>query len=146
MNSLLNKQFRHILFLSFFVSAISLSAVSCSNDDKSTAVEKIETTATETINTETVNTEKAVSHVAMNNSATKEQPSDDVLEHGEKAHKNHCYKCHTDTVYTREDRFVKSIDALSKQVLRCKEGNEVPWFDEDSDAVVQFLNQKYYRF
>lgn len=146
MNSLLNKQFRHILFSSVFVSAISLSAVSCSNDEKSTAVEKIETTATETINTETVNTEKAVSHVAINNSATKEQPSDDVLEHGEKAHKNHCYKCHTDTVYTREDRFVKSIDALSKQVLRCKEGNEVPWFDEDSDAVVQFLNQKYYRF
>ncbi|MCK4834341.1 MAG: cytochrome c [Gammaproteobacteria bacterium] len=70
----------------------------------------------------------------------------DPIAHGEEAHKNHCYKCHTDSVYTRDNRFVKSIDALSKQVLRCKEGSDVPWFDEDADAVVQFLNKKYYRF
>ncbi len=70
----------------------------------------------------------------------------DPIAHGEEAHKNHCYKCHSDDVYTRENRFVKSIDALSKQVLRCKEGNNIPWFDEDADAVVQFLNKKYYRF
>jgi hypothetical protein len=70
----------------------------------------------------------------------------DQLAHGEEAHKNHCYKCHTDSVYTRDDRFVKSIDALSKQVVRCKDGSNIPWFDEDSDAVVQFLNKKYYRF
>jgi len=70
----------------------------------------------------------------------------DPIAHGENAHKNHCYKCHTDEVYTRENRFVKSIDALSKQVLRCKEGSDVPWFDEDTDAVVQFLNKKYYKF
>ena len=70
----------------------------------------------------------------------------DPIAHGEEAHKNQCYKCHTDDVYTRENRFVKSIDALSKQVVRCKEGNDIPWFDEDADAVVQFLNKKYYRF
>lgn len=68
------------------------------------------------------------------------------IAHGEKAHKTHCYKCHTDEVYTRENRFVKSIDALSKQVVRCKDSTNVPWFDEDTDAVVQFLNNKYYRF
>jgi hypothetical protein len=66
--------------------------------------------------------------------------------HGEKAHETHCVKCHTDRVYTRENRFVRSIDALSKQVERCKNGNNVPWFEEDTDAVVQFLNEKYYRF
>ena len=70
----------------------------------------------------------------------------DPIIHGEKTHKNHCYKCHTDKVYTRENRFVKSIDALSQQVVRCKDGNNVPWFEEDTDAVVQFLNKKYYRF
>lgn len=68
------------------------------------------------------------------------------ITHGEEAHKQHCYKCHTDSVYTRDDRFVKSIDALSKQVVRCQEGSDIPWFDEDADAVVQFLNKKYYRF
>ncbi len=70
----------------------------------------------------------------------------DTIAHGKQAHDNHCYKCHSDDVYTREDRFVKSIDALSKQVVRCKEGSDIPWFDEDADAVVQFLNKKYYRF
>ncbi len=68
------------------------------------------------------------------------------IAHGEKAHENHCVKCHGNEVYTREDRFVKSIDALSKQVARCKNNLDVPWFDEDSEAVVQFLNNKYYRF
>ena len=70
----------------------------------------------------------------------------DPVAHGEETHNNHCYKCHTDSVYTRENRFVKSLDALSKQVVRCKDGTDVPWFDEDTDAVVQFLNKKYYRF
>lgn len=66
--------------------------------------------------------------------------------HGETIHNEHCQKCHTDSVYTRDNRFVKSIDALGKQVVRCKDGNDVPWFDEDTDAVVLFLNQKYYKF
>ena len=66
--------------------------------------------------------------------------------HGENVHTEHCYKCHTDSVYTRDNRFVKSIDALGKQVVRCKDSNDIPWFDEDTDAVVQFLNQKYYKF
>lgn len=70
----------------------------------------------------------------------------EIIAHGEKAHKNHCYKCHTDQVYTRKNHFVKSIDALSKQVERCKNNNNIPWFDEDAEAVVQFLNQKYYKF
>lgn len=70
----------------------------------------------------------------------------DPLKHGEQTHKNHCYKCHNDDIYTRSNRFVKSIDALSKQVVRCKESNDIPWFDEDADAVVKFLNTKYYKF
>jgi len=78
-------------------------------------------------------------------SASENQVTDPVS-HGKDAHDNHCYKCHSDGVYTRDDRFVKSIDALSKQVVRCKESSDVPWFDEDADAVVQFLNKKYYRF
>jgi len=68
------------------------------------------------------------------------------LEHGAKMHNDHCYKCHTDKVYTRNDRFVKSINALSRQVIRCKDNTNTPWFDEDTDAVVNFLNKKYYKF
>jgi len=102
MNISTNNFFCSLLFLS----AISVSTISCADDKEST----------------------------------------DIIAHGEEAHKNHCYKCHTDEVYTRENHFVKSIDALSKQVVRCKDSNNIPWFDEDTDAVVQFLNNKYYKF
>ena len=98
----------------------------------------------------TINSIKSLlflSAISMNNIACADaEVITDPVAHGEKTHNNHCYKCHTDDVYTRENRFVKSIDALSQQVVRCKDGNNVPWFDEDTDAVVQFLNKKYYRF
>ncbi len=68
------------------------------------------------------------------------------IAHGEEQHESHCVKCHGSEVYTRENRFVKSIEALSKQVTRCRDNLDVPWFDEDTDAVVQFLNNKHYRF
>ena len=68
------------------------------------------------------------------------------FEHGNKMHSEHCYKCHADKVYTRDNRFVKSLDALGKQVVRCKDNTGAPWFDEDTDAVVHFLNEKYYKF
>jgi mono/diheme cytochrome c family protein len=70
----------------------------------------------------------------------------DPIAHGEQLHNANCVKCHTDSVYTRENHFIKSIDALHQQVNRCKDMNGLAWFDEDTDAVVQFLNKKYYRF
>ncbi len=78
--------------------------------------------------------------------ADKGTEMNDQFEHGNKMHTAHCYKCHTETVYTRDNRFVKSLDALSKQVVRCKDNTGAPWFEEDTDAVVHFLNEKYYKF
>ena len=71
---------------------------------------------------------------------------DEKYELGKEAHKNHCYKCHGDDIYTREDSFVKSIDALSKQVVRCKDNIGIPWFDEDTETVIHFMNKKFYKF
>lgn len=71
---------------------------------------------------------------------------DKQFEHGNKMHTEHCYKCHTDEVYSRENRLVKSLDALSRQVTRCKNNTGAPWYDEDTAAVVHFLNEKYYKF
>ena len=68
------------------------------------------------------------------------------IKHGETVHQNHCLKCHTDSVYTRENRVVKSINALGKQVRVCRDNTNAPWFNEDTDAVINFLNKKYYRF
>ena len=79
-------------------------------------------------------------------SADKGVDQEKQFEHGNKMHTEHCYKCHTDKVYTRDNRFVKSLNALGKQVVRCKDNTGAPWFDEDTDAVVHFLNEKYYKF
>ena len=70
----------------------------------------------------------------------------DAVAEGEQLHDSQCLKCHGDEVYTRENRRVKSMDALGKQVRRCRDNIGIAWFDEETDAVVQFLNQKYYRF
>lgn len=70
----------------------------------------------------------------------------DKLHHGEAIHSRHCVKCHDDQVYTRDDRRVKSLQALGTQVRRCRDNLGMQWFDEDTEAVVHFLNSKYYKF
>ena len=70
----------------------------------------------------------------------------DIIEHGKALTLEHCYKCHTDEVYTRKNRFVKSLQALKTQVERCKNNTGAPWFDEDTAAVVEYLDDKYYKF
>ena len=84
--------------------------------------------------------------VASTSSLAMSDKNDEKYKLGEEAHKEHCYKCHGDDVYTRENSFVKSMDALSKQVVRCKDGNDVPWFDEDTETVIHFMNKKFYKF
>lgn len=80
-------------------------------------------------------------------SATTEQEiAADPFSHGKEMHQDHCNKCHTDDIYKRDDRIVKSINALGKQVRICKDNTGTPWFDEDTDAVVHFLNKQYYKF
>ena len=82
----------------------------------------------------------------FNVQAAEPTDKDKLYEHGNTMHNQHCIKCHTDSVYTRENRFVKSLDALTKQVVRCKNNTGAPWYDQDTDAVVHFLNEKYYKF
>lgn len=70
----------------------------------------------------------------------------DIIEHGKALTLEHCYKCHTDDVYTRKNHFIKSLQALNTQVERCKNNTGAQWFDEDTAAVVKYLNEKYYKF
>jgi len=78
--------------------------------------------------------------------AAEQMEKDKMFTHGNTVHDQHCNKCHTDKVYTRDNRFVKSLDALTKQVVRCKNNTGAPWYDQDTEAVVHFLNEKYYKF
>jgi mono/diheme cytochrome c family protein len=65
---------------------------------------------------------------------------------GEKLHGAQCTGCHGSEVYTRADRRVDSLDALGTQVRFCINNVDVQWFDDETDDVIAYLNQSYYRF
>ena len=72
---------------------------------------------------------------------------------GKTLHEKHCIACHTsltggkpDSLYTRADRRVNTLDALKKQVRRCELSLGLQWFDEDIENVTGFLNREFYGF
>lgn len=74
-------------------------------------------------------------------------------ERGRELHKENCIRCHASMmggdgtgIYTRPDRRIESLDALYKQVRRCKTSLGVPWPDDQIDDVVTYLNQNFYKF
>jgi cytochrome c553 len=66
--------------------------------------------------------------------------------HGEKLHTASCTSCHDDSIYTRPNRRVTTLDGLHKQVRRCELSLGLKWFDTDIDDVAAWLNQNYYRY
>ncbi len=70
----------------------------------------------------------------------------DAAHHGRAMHNEHCVKCHDDQVYTRDNRRITTLPALGVQVRRCRDNLGIHWFDEDTDAVVNYLNSRYYKF
>ncbi len=57
-----------------------------------------------------------------------------------------CVACHDSTVYTRENRRVKSLERLESQVRRCDANLGTTLFDDDLISVVDYLNDTYYQF
>ena len=61
-------------------------------------------------------------------------------------HDAQCMRCHDTTVYTREDRRIRSYPALEAQVARCDANLATKLFPDDLSLLVEHLNTKYYRF
>ncbi len=59
---------------------------------------------------------------------------------------SNCSNCHGDEVYTRPDRRVQNLDALHAQVRRCDANLGTRLFDDDLNALVQYLNASHYHF
>ncbi len=74
------------------------------------------------------------------------EEKNEAYAHGNQLVQESCTKCHSDNVYQRKDHFVKSFNALSTQVRRCKDNIGLSWFDNDTNAVIHYLNTKYYKF
>lgn len=72
---------------------------------------------------------------------------------GEALHQQNCVSCHVSMVggdgselYTRETRRVGSFPSLVAQVNRCNVNLGVGWFDDEVEAVAEYLNAAFYRF
>lgn len=76
--------------------------------------------------------------------ATPAQAED--MEAGKKLHEEHCTRCHASDIYTREKRIVNTYAELAERVRQCELSNELTWFDEEINAVVDYLDATYYRF
>ena len=57
-----------------------------------------------------------------------------------------CSSCHTDSVYTRPNRFVHDRAQLEAQVRRCDANLGTTLFDDDLTTVVDYLDKQYYHF
>lgn len=66
---------------------------------------------------------------------------------GENLHNEKCTSCHGSDVYTREDRMVKTLSALENQVNNCMTGAaKAEWTKAQTTSVIDFLNERYYKF
>ena len=65
---------------------------------------------------------------------------------GKKLHDANCTQCHSTSVYTRQDRKVKSLAALSSQVTSCTHMAQVTLTEDEQKSVVEYLNQQFYKF
>ena len=66
---------------------------------------------------------------------------------GKDLHAKKCTTCHSDSVYSRKDRMVKTMSALENQVNNCMKGAaKAEWTQPETASVVEFLNDRYYKF
>ena len=77
--------------------------------------------------------------------ASSSSPAIDI-NHGKSLQQENCMRCHDDSMYTREERRVTTLDALKHQVQRCETNLNLTWFPEDVDAVTEYLNTSFYKF
>ena len=72
--------------------------------------------------------------------------ADDTTATAEKLHAENCLSCHKPDLYTRADAKVTSKERLATQVRMCVAQLQLPWFDEETDSVTEYLNTEFYKF
>ncbi|HBE91430.1 MAG TPA: hypothetical protein DDW55_02510 [Gammaproteobacteria bacterium] len=83
--------------------------------------------------------------------AAAQLPGDAV--HGKSVHEKSCAGCHNnmtdgkgDTLYTRDNRRVTSLDRLMGQVIRCNSMQKLGLAENDLDGITKYLNESFYKF
>lgn len=65
---------------------------------------------------------------------------------GRMLYENHCTHCHVSVVHVRENRRVVSLRVLEGWVRRWSREEKLPWGEEEIAEVVDYLNQRFYKF
>jgi len=65
---------------------------------------------------------------------------------GKKLHDTACMSCHNDSVYTRKDRRITTLDGLREQMNACGHMSNVTLSKEQATNLVKFLNEQFYHF
>jgi cytochrome c553 len=90
---------------------------------------------------------KIISILLLTLSSTGVFASDAKHHDGKSLHDKKCTSCHSDKVYSREERMVKTMSALEHQVNNCMKGAaKAEWTKNETTSVIDFLNDRYYKF
>jgi len=65
---------------------------------------------------------------------------------GKRLHDANCVSCHGVSVYSRQDRKVRSLDALKQQVENCTHMAQKEFSPAERKGIVKYLNDQFYRF
>lgn len=57
-----------------------------------------------------------------------------------------CMECHAPSHFQHREKKVNSYKKLSDSVKACATSSGAEWFDEDSDVVTEYLNDKHYHY
>ncbi len=81
--------------------------------------------------------------LALAGSTTPALPGD--TQRGEQLHTTHCMGCHDESLYTRKNRQITSLQALHEQINAC--GHNLPrrFSADEVRDLVKYLNDRFYR-
>lgn len=68
------------------------------------------------------------------------------IAHGKRLHEANCMACHDTNVYTRNDRVVRSLDALKEQLVNCSHMARAEFSKSDTQDLLKYLNDDFYQF
>jgi len=93
------------------------------------------------------NSPKTPASLPAESTETAQPEMTETMAKGKQLHEANCMTgCHNTSVYTRENRKITHLEGLKARVQGCANNFNLPWFDDELAAVVDYLNHTYYLF
>jgi hypothetical protein len=65
---------------------------------------------------------------------------------GQRLHDANCVSCHDTSVYTRNSRAIRSLDALKQQVAGCSHMAKKEFSVTETQNIIKYMNDRFYHF